>query len=263
MGKIIEEGIDQNDDVGTAFQTGKVSSNTGEYQFFAVKLGAEASKAEPLSCVETCDLENGAASHAVKEGSCLIDNVCYQKGETAELFGRSCLVCDPLQSQTEWSHGSEIGVDVCFIDNVCYDQGDAYSYRKSRSETLVSECQICEPKLDAASWSVKLGFQLVTGVDVEPPNDCIQRHWTFQTISSSVTNKHFRSANRYLQWWKCCLFLFFPLGIAQGWINFHLRHSACCDFPGHHPCDSFLCPQGHDEKIRHDERFRHDERCSE
>merc|ERR1712176_573958 len=169
----IEEGVDQNDDVGTAFQTGKVSSNTGEYQFFAVKLGAEASKAEPLSCVETCDLKNGAASPTVKEGSCLIDNVCYEKGETAELFGRSCLVCDPLQSQTEWSHSSEIGVDVCFIDNVCYDQGDAYSYRKSRSETLVSECQICEPELDASSWSVKLGFQLVTGGDVEPPNDCL------------------------------------------------------------------------------------------
>merc|ERR1712241_655926 len=168
-------GVDQNDDVGTAFQTGKVSSSTGEYQFFAVKLGAEAtSKAEqPLSCVETCDSENnGVTGPIVKEGSCLIDNVCYQKGETAELFGRSCLVCDPRQSQTEWSHGSEIGVDVCFIDNVCYDQGDAYSYRKSRSETLVSECQICEPKLNAASWSVKVGFELVTGVDVEPPSDC-------------------------------------------------------------------------------------------
>merc|ERR1712241_894209 len=172
-------GVDQNDDVGTAFQTGKVSSSTGEYQFFAVKLGAEAtSKAEPpLSCVETCDSENNGATTTgpiVKEGSCLIDNVCYQKGETAELFGRSCLVCDPLQSQTEWSPGSEIGVDVCFIDNVCYDQGDAYSYRKSRSETLVSGCQICEPTLDAASWSVKLGFHLVTGADsVEPPNDCL------------------------------------------------------------------------------------------
>merc|ERR1712176_1349649 len=151
---------------------GKVSSNTGEYQFFAVKLGAEASKAEPLSCVETCDLKNGAASPTVKEGSCLIDNVCYEKGETAELFGRSCLVCDPLQSQTEWSHSSKIGVDVCFIDNVCYDQGDAYTWGKSRSETLVSECQICEPKLNAASWSVKVGFELVTGVDVEPPSDC-------------------------------------------------------------------------------------------
>merc|ERR1711935_301170 len=33
--KIVEEGIDQNDDAGTAFQMGKVSSSTSEYQFFA------------------------------------------------------------------------------------------------------------------------------------------------------------------------------------------------------------------------------------
>jgi len=35
--KINEEGMDQNDDVGTAFQMGKVSSNTKEYQFFCSK----------------------------------------------------------------------------------------------------------------------------------------------------------------------------------------------------------------------------------
>jgi hypothetical protein len=105
--KIIEEGIDQNDDAGTAFQMGKVSSSTSEYQFFAVKLGA--STTEPLSCVETCDYSNNngglVANRIVQDGHCLIDNVCYQEGDSAELFGRPCLICNPSESQTEWSLG--------------------------------------------------------------------------------------------------------------------------------------------------------------
>jgi len=173
--KIIEEGIDQNDDVGTAFQMGKVSSTTNEYQFFAVKLGA--STTEPLSCVETCDYTDSmVANRIVQDGHCLIDNVCYQEGEVAELFGRSCLLCNPSKSQTEWSLGAEVGVDVCFIDSVCYDRGDAYSYRQNRANTFVSVCQVCEPSSDDDWWSVAPGYALVynttTEVLFEPPNDC-------------------------------------------------------------------------------------------
>jgi hypothetical protein len=169
--KIIEEGVDQDDDVGTAFQYGKQSTQTGEYQFFAVKLSAEASKAEPPSCIETCETNNNPT---IERNSCFIDNVCYPAGETAEIFGRSCLVCDPSKSQTEWSYGSDVGVNSCFIDNACYAKGDTYSYRKSRSELIESECQVCEPSVNSAGWSVKPGFRLARGAgDNEPPNDCL------------------------------------------------------------------------------------------
>ena len=67
-------------------------------------------------------------------------------------------------------------MDVCFIDNVCYDRGDAYSFRESRSNTYVSECQVCEPSSDDGWWSVAPGYALVynttTEVLFEPPNDC-------------------------------------------------------------------------------------------
>merc|ERR1712176_675756 len=171
--KIVEEGVDQDDDIGTAFQYGKQSTQTGEYQFFAVKLGAQASKTESPSCLETSICDNGAASPTIKTGSCFIDNVCYPAGETAEIFGRSCLVSDPSQSQSEWSYSNDVGVNSCFIDNVCYDKGDAYSYRKSRSEIIESECQVCEPSMNHAAWSVKPGFQLANGFNIEPPSDCL------------------------------------------------------------------------------------------
>ena len=49
-----------------------------------------------------------------------------------------------------------------------------YSYRKSRSEIIESECQVCEPSTNYAAWSVKPGFQLATsGLDIEPPSDCL------------------------------------------------------------------------------------------
>merc|ERR1712176_1148520 len=167
--KIIEEGVDQDDDVGTAFQFGKQSTQLGEYQFFAVKLGAEASKTDAPSCLETC----GGANPTIQSNSCFIDGVCYPAGETAEIFGRNCLVCDPSRSQTEWSYGEDVGVHSCFIDNVCYGEGEMYSYRKSRSEIIESECQVCEPSANYAAWSVKPGFQLASGLDIEPPSDCL------------------------------------------------------------------------------------------
>ena len=71
--KIIEEGEDQNDDVGTAFQDGNVSSKTKEYQFFAVKLAASEPGPTP-SCIESCSVDSGVASHTIKDGTCYIDN---------------------------------------------------------------------------------------------------------------------------------------------------------------------------------------------
>merc|ERR1712176_1394959 len=168
--KIIEEGVDQDDDVGTAFQFGKQSTQLGEYQFFAVKLGAEASKTESPSCLETCGATNPPT---IRSNSCFIDGVCYPTGESAEIFGRNCLVCDPSRSQTGWSYGEDVGVHSCFIDNVCHGEGEMYSYRKSRSEIIESECQVCEPSANYAAWSVKPGLQLASGLDIEPPSDCL------------------------------------------------------------------------------------------
>merc|ERR1712176_351186 len=182
--KIIEEGVDQDDDVGTAFQFGKQSTQLGECQFFAVKLGAEASKTDAPSCLETC----GAANPSIQSNSCFIDGVCYPSGETAEIFGRNCLVCDPSRSQTEWSYGDDVGVHSCFIDNVCHGEGEAYSYRKSRSEIIESECQVCEPSKDYKNWSVKPGFQLASGVDIEPPSDCI-------AVGNSGSSSNLRPSN--------------------------------------------------------------------
>ena len=201
--KIIEEGDDQNDDVvsiiwyvsfciidkndtliifcmihpqkkGTAFQMGKVSSNTKEYQFFAVKLAATAPSM--LQCVESCALEGGIANSVVKSGSCLIDNVCYEKGATAEIFGRPCLVCDPdgPGGSTGWSPAATVGDLVCFIDDVCYDEGDFLTYRESRSVLHTSLCQHCSPKDDSFGWFVNADdFMLVP--DMEPPNDCLNK----------------------------------------------------------------------------------------
>ena len=164
---------------------GKVSSRTNEYQFFAVKLAADAPA--PLSCVESCALEGDkVAQPVVTAGHCLIDNVCYEAGATAEIFGRPCQVCDPSAagSQTEWSHAATVGELVCFIDNVCYDVGDYYSYRESRSNTYTSLCQHCSPKDNAMDWFVnEVAFDFVA--DTEPPNDCVNKAVT--TIDPTVT----------------------------------------------------------------------------
>jgi len=168
--KIIEEGVDQNDDVGTAFQMGKVASRTSEYQFFAVKLAASVNGTTP-NCIESCSTDGGIATSTIKAGNCFIDNICYNDTATAEIFGRPCLVCDVDESQTGWSFGPTVGEQKCFIDNVCRDDDEFLKYRESRSNTYTSLCQRCSPTLNATSWSVAPDFLLVPGE--LPPNDCI------------------------------------------------------------------------------------------
>merc|ERR1740129_2001330 len=171
MTKIIEnlEGDDGHQEMGTGpFQLGKVSSNTNEYQFFAVKLAAT-DVALP-SCVESCTLvDDKVADPVIKSDYCLTDNVCYMEGSVAEIFGRPCLMCQPSQSQKKWTFGPIIGDQKCFIDNVCFDKDDAKTFRESRSKTHHSECQLCDPSSNGTGWSVKPGF-VVT--DQQLPNDC-------------------------------------------------------------------------------------------
>merc|ERR1711933_538404 len=107
--KIIEEGMDQNDDVGTAFQMGKVSSSTSEYQFFATKL-ATGKPATALSCVSSCSLEGNIAKSVIDTGECFIDNVCRASGEfltfresRSVTHTSSCQVCTPELNSTGWS----------------------------------------------------------------------------------------------------------------------------------------------------------------
>merc|ERR1712176_6237 len=33
--------------------------------------------------------------------------------------------------------------------------------------------QVCDPSTNYAAWSVKPGFQLASGLDIEPPSDCL------------------------------------------------------------------------------------------
>jgi len=180
--QIIEEGQDQNvtaNNAGVSNQFGAVPSTSGEYQFFAVKLA----ESEPvtLSCVESCSLTDGKiAKSVIKSGSCLIDNHCYEEGHSAAIFGRPCLVCNPDESQTDWSFAPSVGDTECFFDNVCHNAGDAKTFRESRSVTHVSECQVCDPVVNIYGWSVKVGYE-TTGVEL--PNDC-----RIATMGPSVAN---------------------------------------------------------------------------
>merc|ERR1712048_728860 len=180
--KIIEEGVDQNDDIGTAFQMGNMASSTSEYQFFAVKLATSEPGPTP-SCIESCSANDGSV--VVKEGNCYIDNICYRSGETAEMFGRPCLICDADQSQTDWSFGPTIGVQDCFIDNVCREDGEFLTFRESRSVTHTSACQVCSPAKSATGWSTLPDF--VVDSNKNAPNDCLSVNAPVQSsIYSSI-----------------------------------------------------------------------------
>jgi len=170
--KIVEEGMDQNDDTGTRFQVGVVGGKTSEYQFFALKL--EASKRTKASCVNTCG-KNGQSSD-IQKNTCFIDNICYKKGETAQIFGRACLVCNPDKSQTEWSENQKIGKSQCFIAESCYEKDDPFVYRVSR-RPITSKCQTCRPGSNPYSWSLTKGYSLDGNTCTTPqkslPNDYV------------------------------------------------------------------------------------------
>lgn len=58
-------------------------------------------------CLSTCS-EGGEKT--IAQGSCYIDNFCYDDGETGEhIVGDSCLVCDPSVSQEEFTEGCQAG----------------------------------------------------------------------------------------------------------------------------------------------------------
>merc|ERR1712003_617769 len=56
-------------------------------------------------------------------------------------------------------------------------------------EIIESECQVCEPSVNYGGWSVKPGFQLASGIDIEPPSDCL-------AVGSSASSSNLRPTAR-------------------------------------------------------------------
>ena len=86
-----------------------------ENHLFVLKLKTSGTKVKP-SCLSTC---NNDGSPVVDPNSCYIDGLCYADGETADVLGVSCVLCDVSKSQTEWSYGPTLGVTQCYIDGEC------------------------------------------------------------------------------------------------------------------------------------------------
>merc|ERR1740124_923966 len=128
------------------------------------KLGKEAMP----YCVASCG-ENGLV---VGKDTCFIDNVCYRKDETGANIGIYCEICDPIQSQTEWSI-SNMGVSSCYIDGVCYTKGEFLRGATEMEPHAELECQFCWPEESTDSWSVKPGFELIDHHITQLPPICI------------------------------------------------------------------------------------------
>ncbi len=120
-----------------------------------------------LSCsVGTC--KTGQCAHAVKSGTCMINGVCYLKGELNPLVG--CEVCDPAKSSSSWSvsaNGATCADDglacttdackggkcvhtvkagKCLIGSTCYKDG---------AKNPKSVCQSCNAKASGTGWTAK------------------------------------------------------------------------------------------------------------
>jgi len=130
----------------------------GYQRTVVTKLGAETSP----SCVETCGSDG--QDLVVMASSCYIAGICYDAGETASGIGLPCMVCNPSESQTEWSEGSSVGADFCLIDGACVSSGTVLSTREADSE-----CQLCIPSKDSYGWAVTEGFEAIASF---PPEDC-------------------------------------------------------------------------------------------
>jgi len=156
---VAEDGVDQ----------GVVLPGTGgiERHMFISKL-ASATESTP-SCLTTCSDSTDTA--VISSDSCFIDGQCYTEGDTGGFFGKACWVCDPSQDQREWVQGPNIGTTQCYIDDLCLNTGDPFFYqRRSWSEKIFSDCQVCDPALDITEWSLKKDYTV--DATVNPPDDC-------------------------------------------------------------------------------------------
>jgi len=159
---IQEDGVDKGDvDPGTP---------AIEDHMFISKLAAHTETA--YSCLTQCDGNTDTA--IISDNSCFIDGQCYMEGDTGAFYGKSCWTCDPSKDQKNWVQGSTIGTTQCYIDKLCLNNADAYFYqRRSWSEKIYSECQMCDPLQNADEWSLKTGYDVDTNSN--PPEDCTIR----------------------------------------------------------------------------------------
>ena len=120
-----------------------------------------------LSCTsDTC--KAGQCAHQLQSGSCLINGVCYLKGELNPLV--ACQACDPVQSTSSWSTQTDgascsddglscttdscssgqcthkVKAGSCVINGSCVAGG---------SKNPQSECATCDPTRSTTAWSAR------------------------------------------------------------------------------------------------------------
>jgi len=156
------------------------TSEAVETHMYVSKLAAATE--EIPSCLTTCAENTDQA--VINDASCFIDGKCYAAGDNGNAFGKVCFVCDPTVSQREWTEGPTLGLTQCFVDNKCVDDGDFFYYqRRTWSAKIFSECQVCDPKQNATSWSLKDEFIVDEGKS--PPDDCLAASSIDSTVPSS------------------------------------------------------------------------------
>ena len=147
-------------------------SDAVETHMYVSKLAAQAASQVTPSCLTECTETTDEAT--VDPSSCFIDGKCYAEGDTADIFGKSCFVCDPSMSQREWSEASTLGSTKCFIDNVCLNSGEFLFYqRRTWSAKIFSSCQVCDPESDPLAWSLTDAEKFAVVDGKSPPDDCM------------------------------------------------------------------------------------------
>ena len=136
----------------------------GYIRLVVAKLGDEK---QPF-CIDSCG--NGPGNRNIVKKTCYIDQVCYNKGDTAAHLGLNCKVCDPNTSNIEWTDSSTIGDSQCYVDGLCLNKGDAQATRIGRWDFADSVCSICLPEKNGYEFSVADGF--VFNPMKIPPQDC-------------------------------------------------------------------------------------------
>ena len=156
------------------------SEDDTENHLFVLKLKTSGTKVKP-SCMSstssTCEID---------ANSCYIDGLCYADGETAEVLGIGCVLCDVSKSQTEWSYGPALGVTQCYIDGECKEgnhSGTAAQtpYLRDRGGVVTgtryaymySKCRYCNPTGSITEWSVRDGWQLDLSQQILDECECV------------------------------------------------------------------------------------------
>jgi hypothetical protein len=103
---------------------------------------------DDLECTEgKCPGEGKDCIQVVKEGFCLINNVCYTGG--AEKPGNSCLLCEPAVSKEEWQSAAGEPCDddnPCTVEDSCNDEGACGGAEKVCDDYNLCTLDWCSPE---------------------------------------------------------------------------------------------------------------------